>query len=80
MRVDPRELRGTAWRRMPTSYIVAKSDRSVHPDLRRFLASRMGARTYELESNHCPMLSQSDAVLEVIRAAANAIRGAMLLP
>jgi hypothetical protein len=40
----------------------------------------MGARTYELESNHCPMLSQSDAILEVIRAAANAIRGAMLLP
>jgi pimeloyl-ACP methyl ester carboxylesterase len=74
------KVRGTAWRRKPTSYIVAKNDRSVHPDLHRFLANRMGARTYELESSHCPMLSQPDAVLDVIRHAANAIQGAMLLP
>jgi len=49
----------------------------VHPDQHRFLANRMGARTYEFESSHCPMLSQPDAVLDVIRTAANAIQGAM---
>ena len=49
----------------------------MHPDQHRFLANRMGARTYEFESSHCPMLSQPDAVLDVIRTAANAIQGAM---
>ena len=68
---------GTAWRTKPTSYIVAKNDRTVNPELERFVANRMGARTYELESSHVPMLSQPDAVLDAIRTAANAIAGAV---
>jgi hypothetical protein len=44
----------------------------VHPDLERFFAKRMGATTYELDSSHVPMLSQPNAVLDVIRAAAKA--------
>jgi hypothetical protein len=43
----------------------------LYPDLERFFAKRMGAITYELESNHVPMLSQPDRVLAAIRAAAN---------
>jgi len=68
---------GTAWRTKPTSYIVAKNDHTVNPELERFVANRMGARTYELESSHVPMLSQPDAVLDAIRTAANAIAGAV---
>jgi len=34
-----------------------------------------GATTYELDSSHVPMLSQPERVLDVIRAAANAVRG-----
>jgi pimeloyl-ACP methyl ester carboxylesterase len=56
-------------------YIVGKNDRTVHPDLERFFAKRMGATTYELDSSHVPMLSQPERVLDVIRAAANAVRG-----
>ena len=63
---------GTAWKSKPSWYIVGKKDQTVHPDLERFFAKRMGATTYELESSHVPMLSQPDKVLEVIRAAANA--------
>jgi pimeloyl-ACP methyl ester carboxylesterase len=62
--------KGTAWRNKPSWYIVAKNDHAVHPDLERFAAKRMGATTTELASSHVPMLSQPEAVLDVIRAAA----------
>ena len=54
-------------------YVVASNDRTVQPDLERFVAKRMGAHTYDLDSSHVAMLSQPDAVLDVIRTAANSI-------
>jgi len=66
---------GTAWKSKPAWYIVAKKDRTVHPELQRFFAKRMGATTYEADSSHVPMLSNPSLVLDVIRAAANAVRG-----
>jgi pimeloyl-ACP methyl ester carboxylesterase len=63
---------GTAWKPKPSWYIVAKKDQTVHPDLERFFAKRMGATTFEVDSSHVPMLSQPDFVLDVIRKAANA--------
>ena len=54
---------------------MATNDRTVHPDLERFVAERMGATTYELDSSHVPMLSHPDLVLDVIRTAANAVQG-----
>jgi len=41
-----------------------------YPELERFVAKRMKATTYELESSHVPMLSKPNQVLDVIRAAA----------
>ena len=67
---------GIAWKSKPSWYIVAKNDRTVQPDLERFLAKRMGANTYEVESSHVPMLSQPKFVIDVIRTAAKAIQGA----
>ena len=60
---------GTAWKTKPSWYIVAKNDRTVHPDLERFVAKRMGATTYEADSSHVPMLSNPGLVIDVIRAA-----------
>jgi pimeloyl-ACP methyl ester carboxylesterase len=68
------KVEGTAWRSKPAWYIVASKDRTVHPDLERFVAKRMGATTYELDSSHVPMLSQPSFVLDVIRNAVNAIQ------
>src|SRR5690349_20003071 len=65
---------GTAWKSKPSWYIVGRKDRTVHPDLERFFAKRMGATTYELDSSHVPMLSQPERVLDVIRTAAKAVR------
>jgi len=64
---------GTAWKTKPSWYIVGTKDRTVHPDLERAMAKRMGATTYELDSSHVPMLSQPERVIEVIRTAANAV-------
>jgi pimeloyl-ACP methyl ester carboxylesterase len=67
------KLGGTAWRTKPSWYIVANNDRTVQPDLERFVAKRMGAHTYDLDSSHVPMLSHPDFVLDVIRTAAKSV-------
>ena len=66
-------VRGAAWKTKPTFYIVGTEDRTVHPDLERFVAKRMNAKITELKSSHVPMLSQPEAVCDVIRAAASEI-------
>ncbi len=71
------KLDGVAWRSKPTSYIVATNDRTVQPELQRFVAKRMGATTHEVASSHVPMLSHPDLVINVIRAAAKAVQGVM---
>src|SRR5271170_1039102 len=65
------KVEGTAWRSKPSWYIVANNDRTVNPELERFVAKRMGATTTEVDSSHVPMLSRPDVVIDVIRAAAN---------
>src|SRR6202171_5942606 len=65
---------GTAWKSKPSWYIVGRKDHTVHPDLERAMAKRMGATTYELDNSHVPMLSQPDRVLDVIRTAAKAVQ------
>ena len=67
------KLPGTAWRTKPSWYIVANNDQTVNPELERFVAKRMGAHTYDVDSSHVPMLSHPDFVLDVIRDAAKAV-------
>jgi pimeloyl-ACP methyl ester carboxylesterase len=67
------KLPGTAWRTKPSWYVVANNDRTVNPELERFVAQRMGAHTYDVDSSHVAMLSHPDFVLDVIRDAAKAV-------
>ncbi len=68
------KLDGVAWKSKPSWYIVAAKDRTVHPELERFVAKRMGATTVEIDSSHVPMLSKPGLVLDVIRQAASAVQ------
>ena len=68
------KLEGVAWRSKPSWYIVANKDRTVHPDLERFVAKRMGATTYKVDSSHVPMLSHPGLVLDAIRDPATAVQ------
>ena len=69
-----RNAEGVAWRSKPSWYIRATQDHTVHPDLERFVAERMGATLYNVDSSHVPMLSHPDVVLDVIRTAAGAVQ------
>ena len=53
---------------------MATEDRTIQPELERFVAKRMGATVVELRSSHVPMLSQPQAVLDVIRNATQAVQ------
>lgn len=61
-----------AWRSKPSFYAVSKNDETINPDLERFMAKRMGAKTIELESSHLSMISQPKAVSKLILEAAGA--------
>ncbi|MER5598246.1 alpha/beta hydrolase [Streptomyces sp. NPDC002265] len=67
------QVPGTAWRTKPSWYIVANNDRTVNPDLERAAAERMGAKTFDVDSSHVPMLSHPGFVLDVIRDAASTL-------
>lgn len=60
-----------AWKTRPSWYIVARQDQVIAPDLERFFAKRMNAKTTEVDSSHVPMLSQSKKVVDVIVDAAS---------
>jgi pimeloyl-ACP methyl ester carboxylesterase len=68
------KIEGTAWKSKPSWYIRAANDQTVHPELQRFVAKRMGATTHEVESSHVPMLSNPKHVLDVIQTAAATVQ------
>lgn len=62
-----------AWKTKPSWFVLATEDHTVHPDLQRWVSSRMGAIVTEVASSHVPMLSQPDVVIDVIRKAAASV-------
>jgi pimeloyl-ACP methyl ester carboxylesterase len=50
--------------------MVAQQDRSLSPELERFYAKRMNARTTEIRSSHLPFISHPQAVAKLIGEAA----------
>lgn len=59
-----------AWRSKPSFYAVSTEDRTIDPDLERFMAARMGAKTIELKASHLSLVSQPDAIAKLILEAA----------
>ena len=59
-----------AWKDKPTWFIVAKDDHVINPDLERFFARRMGAKTTEVDARHVAFMSHPDVVVEAIEQAA----------
>src|ERR1700732_746899 len=55
-----------AWRTKPTFYAVSTQDRTINPDLERFMAKRMGAKTIEIEASHLALISHPDAITNLI--------------
>jgi pimeloyl-ACP methyl ester carboxylesterase len=59
-----------AWRSKPSYYAVSTEDRTINPDLERFMAKRMGAKTIEVKASHLSLISQPDTIAGLILQAA----------
>jgi hypothetical protein len=59
-----------AWRSKPSYYAVSTEDRTINPDLERFMAKRMGAKTIEVKASHLSLISQPDEITQLILEAA----------
>jgi pimeloyl-ACP methyl ester carboxylesterase len=59
-----------AWRAKPSFYAVSTDDRTINPDLERFMAKRMGAKTIEVKASHVSLISQPEVIARLILEAA----------
>jgi len=59
-----------AWRSKPSFYAVSTEDRTINPDLERFMAKRMGAKTIEVKASHLSMISRPQVITRLILEAA----------
>jgi pimeloyl-ACP methyl ester carboxylesterase len=59
-----------AWRSKPSYYAISTEDRTINPDLERFMAKRMGATTIEVKASHLSLISQPETIANLILQAA----------
>jgi len=45
---------------------VTGRGRTINPELQRFMAKRMGAKTIEIEASHLALISHPDAITNLI--------------
>jgi pimeloyl-ACP methyl ester carboxylesterase len=62
-----------AWKTLPSWAVVATGDKAAGTDLTRSMAERAGATITELDGSHVIMISQPQAVTDVILAAVKAV-------
>ena len=55
-----------AWKDLPSWAVVAKGDKAAGADVVRSMAERAGATITEVEGSHVIMISQPEAVTNVI--------------
>jgi len=59
-----------AWRSKPSFYAISTEDRTINPDLQRFMAKRMGATTIEVKASHLSLISHHREIADLILLAA----------
>jgi pimeloyl-ACP methyl ester carboxylesterase len=62
-----------AWKSLPTWAVVPTGDKAIGADAVRFMAERAGATITEIDASHVVMISQPQAVTDVIMTAINAV-------
>lgn len=60
-----------AWKSKPSWYAVSIQDRTINPELERFLAKRMKATTIEVDAGHLSLVSHPKEISGLILSAAN---------
>ena len=64
------KTKNAAWRSKPSYYAVSTEDRTINPDLERFMAKRMGAKTIEVKTSHLSLISHPEEITRLILEAA----------
>ena len=59
-----------AWRSKPSYYAVSTEDRTIDPQLQRFMAKRMDAKTIEVKASHLSLISHPEEIARLILEAA----------
>jgi len=62
-----------AWRTLPSWAVVATGDKAAGSDVVRRMAERAGAAITEVDASHVVMVSQPQAVTDVIRQALESV-------
>lgn len=69
------KLPAVSWHDKPTFGIVSTADKTLSPEMKRFMYQRAGTDVTEVAASHLVQVSQPQAVVNVIRKAAiNALR------
>jgi len=63
-------LTQAAWKTKPSYAIVPMEDKSINPDILRFMYKRAGAKVTELHGSHVIFISKAKEVAEIIELAA----------
>ena len=66
-------LKAAAWKSIPSWYVVSTQDKAINPDLERFMAKRMGAKTKEIKASHVSFISNPSEIARVIESAAASV-------
>jgi pimeloyl-ACP methyl ester carboxylesterase len=63
-----------AWRSRPAWYAVSRRDRTISPELQRFMAERMQATSVEVDAGHLSLITHPADVTKLIMHAVRAVR------
>lgn len=66
-------VKAAAWKNIPSWYVVSTQDNAINPDLERFMAKRMDAKTTEIKASHVSFISNPSQIAKVIESACASI-------
>lgn len=64
----------TAWKTIPSWYLLGTADRTITPAAQRFMAERAGATIEQVKASHLSLISRPGKVADLIEEAAAATR------
>src|SRR5437762_13904771 len=70
------EISEPAWKSKPSWYLLATEDRMIPPPAQRFMSERAGSTVVEVAGSHAIYVSQPNAVVALIKQAAQGIAAA----
>jgi hypothetical protein len=67
------EISEPAWKSKPSWYLLATEDRMIPPPAQRFMSERAGSTVVEVAGSHAIYVSQPNAVVALIKQAAQGV-------